>query len=262
MAAESTQAPLTTAQPKVVLHWLEKSRAQRMVWLLEECKIPYEIKTYKRVNRLAPPELKQIFPLGKSPIITIQNPGQTEPLPLAESAAVCEYFVDHFANHLAPTRWKAGQEGKVCGETESWMRYRFYMHYSEGSFLPALLLRYLVNELAGPQVPFFIRPITGLVVGKMNELFLDGNVKTNLDFIEEQLGSIPDGGQFFCGTQLTAADMMMSFPMISLTSGRQPFDAKKYPNIKAYADRIQQLESYKASIKKVEELTGEKYVVV
>ncbi|KAF2157388.1 glutathione S-transferase [Myriangium duriaei CBS 260.36] len=250
----------TEEQPKIVLHWLEKSRSQRIVWLLEECKVPYEIKTYKRVNRLAPPELKKIHPLGKSPVITIQAAGQTEPLVLAESSAISEYLIDHFAKQLVPAQWKEGQQGKVGGETESWLRYRFYMHYCEGSFMSSLLLRYLINALAGPEVPFLIRPVTRLVVGKMNEMFLDPNIKTHFDFLEQQLAS--SGGDYLCGKEITGADIMMSFPVLGVTSGSFPFDNEKYSQIKAYSERLQQLDLYKTSVQKVEELTGEKYVLL
>lgn len=124
---------------------LEQSRAQRIVWLLEECKVPYEIKTYKRINRLAPPELKKIHPMGKSPVVTVEVPGKAEPLVLAESSAICEFMAEHFATHLIPTKWQAGKEGQVGGETEAFLRYRMLMHYAEGSLMSALLLRYLIN---------------------------------------------------------------------------------------------------------------------
>lgn len=249
----------TTEQPKIILHWLEKSRSQRIVWLLEECKVPYEIKTYKRVNKLAPPELKKVHPLGKSPVVTVQAPGQAEPLVLAESSAICEYLIDHFAKHLVPSRWKDGQESKVGGETESWVRYRFYMHYAEGSLMSILLLRYIVNSLAGPEVPFFIRPVTSLVVGKVNQMFLDPSLQTNFDFLEAQLTS--SEGDYLCGKEVTGADIMMSFPLLAVTSGSFTFDNARYPQIKKYAERLQQLDGYKTSIQKVEQLTGEKYAL-
>ncbi|KAI6874690.1 hypothetical protein KC334_g18422, partial [Hortaea werneckii] len=118
-------------KPKVVLHWLEKSRSQRILWLLQECKgLDWEVKTYKRQpNMLAPPALKEVHPLGKSPVITVESPALSKPMVVAESAAICEYLCDHFAPHLVPKRYKEGKEGQVGGETEEWLRYRFYMHY-------------------------------------------------------------------------------------------------------------------------------------
>ena len=95
---------------------------------------------------------------------------------------------------------------------------------------------------------------------QMNEMFLDPNVKTHFDFLEQQLAS--SGGDYFCGKEITGADIMMSFPVLGVTSGSFPFDNEKYPKIKAYSERLQQLDLYKTSVQKVEELTGEKYVLL
>lgn len=131
-----------STQPKVILHWLEKSRSQRVVWLLQECKgLDWDVKTYKRQpNQLAPPTLKEVHPLGKSPAISVESSKLSKPLVLAESAAIIEYLCDHFAPHLVPTRYRDGEDGQVGGETESWLRYRFYMHYAEGSLMTLLML--------------------------------------------------------------------------------------------------------------------------
>lgn len=127
---------------------LEKSRSQRILWLLEELSLPYELKTYKRVNMLAPPELKEIHPLGKSPIIKIESDAvpNDKPLVLAESGYMVEYLIDHFGPQLAPNKWRNGMEGKVGGETEEWLRYRYYMHYAEGSLMSPLLMSLLFNS--------------------------------------------------------------------------------------------------------------------
>ena len=104
---------------------LNKSRSQRILWLLEECKVKYELKIYHRQpSGLAPPELKMIHPLGKSPLIAIEAEGVAKPLVLAESGLIVEYLVDHYGPHLIPKKWKEGMEGKVGGETEEWLRYR------------------------------------------------------------------------------------------------------------------------------------------
>ena len=125
---------------------LEKSRSQRILWLLEELKLDYEIKTYKRHNMLAPAELKQIHPLGKSPIITINADGMAKPLVLAESAVIVEYLIEHFGPHLAPQKWQYGKEGKVGGENEEWMRYRYFLHYPEGSLMTYMIVALLVQS--------------------------------------------------------------------------------------------------------------------
>jgi glutathione S-transferase len=90
---------------------------------------------------LAPQELKKVHPLGKSPMVTITAPGLAEPLVLAESGFLTEYLVDHFGPQLKPTQWHPGKEGQVGGETAEWLRYRYYMHYNEGSLMPPLVMQ-------------------------------------------------------------------------------------------------------------------------
>lgn len=108
-------------------------------------KAEYDIKTYKRENMLAPKELEKVHPLGKAPILTIESEATSKPLVLAESGAMIEYIVDHFGSWLAPERYQKGKEGQVGGETEEWMRYRYFMHYGEGSLMPLLVIVLLLN---------------------------------------------------------------------------------------------------------------------
>lgn len=122
---------------------LEKSRAQRVLWLLEELKLDYEVKTYKRQEKQAPPELKKVHPLGKAPILVIESDARSTPLVLAESGNMIEYLIDHYGSRLAPKKYLDGKEGQVGGETEEWLRYRYYMHYAEGSIMPYLLIMLL-----------------------------------------------------------------------------------------------------------------------
>jgi glutathione S-transferase len=107
-------------------------------------KVPYELEIYHRdkETHLAPPELKKVHALGKSPVITVTVPGSTEPVVIAESAFIVEYLLDHFSNGstLLPKRYREGQEGKVGGETQEWLRFRYFMHYAEGSLMPLMLL--------------------------------------------------------------------------------------------------------------------------
>jgi len=152
---------LATEQAKVKLYWyvralkicrwttinksrLDQSRSQRILWLLEELNVPYELEIFHRnkETRLAPPELKKVHALGKSPVITVTPPGSTESVTVAESAFIIEYLLDHFSNGstLLPKRYREGQEGKVGGETEEWLRYRYFMHYAEGSLMSLMLI--------------------------------------------------------------------------------------------------------------------------
>lgn len=113
---------------------------------MEECKVKYELKTYKRQNQLAPPELKEIHPLGKSPILTIESEATSKPLVLAESGMIIEYLIDHYGTRLVPKRYAEGKEGQVGGETEEWLRYRYLMHYAEGSLMPYLVFTIVMRS--------------------------------------------------------------------------------------------------------------------
>ncbi|CZT19906.1 related to glutathione S-transferase [Ramularia collo-cygni] len=245
------------AKPKITLHWLDQSRSQRVVWLLNECKgIDYKIDVYKRVNMLAPPELKKVHPLGKSPVISVEAPALKEPLVIAESGTLTEYLSEHFAQHLIPKRYQEGKEGVVGGETEEWLRYRFYMHYAEGSLMTLLLIGLFIDQIRNAPVPFFIKPITKTIAGRVDSMFLNENYATHFAFLNSQIASSPGGGKFLCGKDLTAADILMSFPLIR---GQEKIPAGKNPELRAYIKMLEQHEGYLASIKKIEEVTGEKY---
>jgi len=197
---------------------------------------------------------------------------------LAESAAICEYLCDHFAPHLVPTRWREGCEGKVGGETEQWLRYRFYMHYAEGSLMSLLMIAMFMGsefflrtntnpkpsqglltattDIRDSPVPFFIKPVTRGIADKVDNLYLNDNFATHFGFLESQLASSPDNGEYLCGASLTAADILMSYPIIAASD---KFDATKHPKLKAYAARIKDHEGNVGAIKKIEELTGMPY---
>nr|POF24023.1 glutathione s-transferase 1 [Quercus suber] len=256
--AETSVAP-AAVEPKVTLHWLDRSRSQRIVWLLEECKgMTYDIKLYKRgKDMLAPPSLKEIHPLGKSPVISIEAPALAKPLVIAESGTLSEYLTDYFAKDLVPTRYLPGKEGQVGGESEQYLRYRYYMHYAEGSLMTLMVLKLIVNNIKeGPEVPFFAKPITKIIGGRVESAFLNRSLKAQFDFLESQLSTSPDGGKFLCGKDLTAADMMMSFPLIA---GKAYISKTQYPKIVAYVETLEAQPGYVRSVKKIEELSGEKF---
>lgn len=186
-----------------------------------------------------------------------------KPIVIAESGAMTEYLVDHYGKgkNLEPKRWRDGMEGKVGGETEAWMRYRYYMHYAEGSLMPNLVLGLVIGTLKSTTIPFFIRPITTMVANKIFAQFLLPTAKKHLAFLNEQLAT--SGGRYLCSDELTAADILMSFPLIA-ASGRWndmgDFEGgswdKAYPKVKEYVDLLQQNEGYKRSIAKIEEVDG------
>ncbi|RMZ75200.1 hypothetical protein DV738_g5590, partial [Chaetothyriales sp. CBS 135597] len=260
-------------QPKITLHWLEVSRAHRILWLFEELGISYKVdgslypfctptldrnlKTYKRLpTKWADPALKNVHPLGKSPVVTIEVPGQVEPLVLAESGAITEYLCDYFGKDtgLVPKRYKDGQEGKIGQETETWLRYRFFMHYAEGSIMPWNVFALILEGVESAPVPFFIKPIVNTIVGRVRSAAVTPQFETHYQFIDSQLKTSPNGGQYLCGPDLTPADILMSFPLEA--GHKRSGQGDWFPSISAYLDRLHAREAYQRAVKKVEEIEG------
>ncbi|OTB04941.1 hypothetical protein M426DRAFT_320248 [Hypoxylon sp. CI-4A] len=248
-------------QPQVKLYWLEQSRAQNILWLLEELKIPYEIETFHRMsNMLAPPELKKIHPLGKSPTISITPPGSTEPIVLAESGFIAQYLSEHFGQEttMMPKRWKDGQEGKIGGETQQWLRWQYFLHFVEGSFMSTLMLAMVLGALKSPKVPFFIRPITGFVSNQIFNQLVFPNVKAQLGFLEQQLET--SGGDYLCGPELTSADVLLSFALITPKDKFETFGTWEqnpktlFPKLFAYIERLEAHPGYQRSVQKIAEI--------
>jgi glutathione S-transferase len=178
----------------ITVHHLDHSRSQRVLWLLEELDVPYDIKFYKRDRgMLAPPELRQVHPLGKSPVITDGD------VVVAESGAILEYLIErHGQGRFAPA---AG--------TPEHLRYRYWLHFAEGSAMPPLLMKLVFDRLAGPHVPFFVRPVARGIADKVKALLITPNLKRQFDFMEAELGR----SAWFAGDEFSAADIQMSFPV-------------------------------------------------
>ena len=179
----------------IVVHHLNNSRSQRVLWLLEELGLPYEVKPYQRDPKtmLAPPELRAVHPLGKSPVITDGT------LTLAESGAIVEYLADrHGQGRLAP-----------APGTPERVRYTYWMHFAEGSAMPPLLLRLIFGRIKTAPMPFFIRPVARGIADRALDSFVMPNIERNLDFMEGELA----GSEWFAGPQFSAADIQMSFPL-------------------------------------------------
>ncbi|KAM0794536.1 hypothetical protein BDR22DRAFT_875415 [Usnea florida] len=260
----------TEQNAKITLYWLDRSRSQRILWLLEELHLEYTLLTYKRQSQLAPPELKAVHPLGKSPILSVEptspttnNDESKKPLVLAESAFIIEYLVDHFGPWLAPERYAGSKEGatggEVGGETESWVRYRYYMHYAEGSLMPYLVIGIIVSAIK-TSTPFFLRPLALLLTGAIETKFLNPNLRTQWDFLESQLATSPNGGGFLCGADLTGADIMMSFPLAAAKL-KSLFTEKEHPKLCAYVEKLEAMEAYKKAVQKIVEVEG-KYEII
>ncbi|GAB7366892.1 hypothetical protein MBLNU230_g1253t2 [Neophaeotheca triangularis] len=224
----------------------------------------YEIVVFKRQpNKLAPPELKEIHPLGKSPVIKVEPPASTgaEPRIIAESGAMTEYLCEYFAPHLIPKRYREGMEGQIGGESEEWMRYRFFMHYAEGSLMSLMLISVFIDQIAASPVPFFIKPVTRGIADKVYNLYLTDNFAAHFAFLNGQLETSPQGGEYLCGKELTAADIMLSFPLMASVK-RGKIEEGANAKLRAYVKKLEEDETHVKSVKEVEEKTGEKYDVV
>ncbi|KAI1003813.1 hypothetical protein K3495_g4396 [Podosphaera aphanis] len=247
---------------KVKLYWLEQSRSQRILWLLEELKLPYEIEIFHRnpETKLAGPELKEIHPLGKSPVVTVTFPGSSQPLTIAESGFIVEYLLDHFSEGttLVPKRYKDGYEGKVGGECEEWMRYRYFLHYAEGSLMTLMMVGVICQNIRHSPVPFFIKPITNAIAGKIKSLFLGPNFATHFAFLEQQLNTSPLDGKYLCGPNLTGVDILMSFPLIAAkkNSSLTGLTEEDFPKLFAYTAMLEEEPGYKRSVGKIVEHEG------
>jgi glutathione S-transferase len=212
----------------IIVHHLNNSRSQRILWLLEELHIPYEIKRYERnkLTMLAPPELKKIHPLGKSPVITDGD------LVIAESGAITEYLVNKFGNG----RLKPADEKNA-------LRYTYWLHYAEGSAMPPLLLTLIFNKIETAPMPFFIRPIAKAISSKVRKDFIDPNIKTHFDFMEDELGK----NIWFAGNEFSAADIQMSF-VVEAANTRGIL--KERPKLQAYLKSIHARPAYKQALER------------
>ncbi|KZM20347.1 Glutathione transferase [Ascochyta rabiei] len=245
---------------KITVYWLEKSRAQRVIWLLEELKLEYDIQVFKRdKDGRAGPELKKFHPLGRSPIIGITPAGSEKEIIVTESEAILDYVCDHFGPQLVPRRYPEGQEGVLGAETESWMRHKFLMGYAEGSFLTPLLVSLITAGIRSAPVPFFLRPITNGIANKVDSSYTNPEMTNHLDFLEGYLKSSPSQGEFFCSDSLTAADIMLHFALEGAVK-RKALSEQSYPTLYKYVRRLQETASYKAAGNSVEKASGEKYV--
>ncbi|KAF2469859.1 glutathione transferase [Lindgomyces ingoldianus] len=244
---------------KITVYWLEKSRAQRIIWLLEELKVDYELKVFRRgKDFLAPPELKEVHTLGKSPVVGIQAAGAEKPVILAESGTIVEYLTEHFGSWMIPKRYPDGKEGVIGAETEEWLRYRYLMHYVEGSLMTILLLALVTQNIRNAPVPFFLKPITRGIANKIDGSFVNPELKNHMTFLEEYLATCPNNGEFWCGSTLTGADFMMTFALEG-ANVRAEMETK-YPKLYNYFRMIQARDAYKRAGEKVSEASGDKYI--
>ena len=218
----------------IVVHHLNNSRSQRVLWLLEELGVPYEIKRYQRDAKtmLAPPELRAVHPLGKSPVLTDGK------LTLAESGAIVEYLVEMYGN--------AGSCATLSPAhgTPDYLRYCYWLHYAEGSLMPPLLLKLVFDKIEKYPMPFFVKPIAKAISSKAKSSFIMPQINTHLDYLEAELGK----SVWFVGDEFSAADVQMSFP-IETASARGGLDASR-PRLMDYLQRIHARPAYQRAIER------------
>jgi glutathione S-transferase len=201
----------------IIVHHLENSRSQRILWMLEELGLPYEIKRYERDRKtmLAPPELKRVHPLGKSPVIEDSDDGRI----VAETGAIVEYLVEKADGRLG-----------APAHRDDALRYRFWLHYAEGSLMPPLLLKLVLSRV----------PLMGKAAVKRIQPMID----VHLDYVESELAQRP----WFAGDEITAADVMMSFPLEAARS-RAGLDASRPATI-AWLAKVHARPAYQAALAK------------
>jgi len=214
----------------IVVHHLNNSRSQRVLWLLEELGVPYEIQRYQRDTQtmLAPPELKKVHPLGKSPVIT--DGGRT----IAESGLILEYLVERYGD---------GKLAPPPGSEEHY-RYRYWMHYAEGSAMPPLLLKLVFDRIEDGPVPFFIRPIARAISRQVKQSFITPQLQLHLDYLEGELGR----SEWFVGDEFTAADIQLSFPL-EAAALRGGLD-KSRPRLYGFLQKIHSRPAYRRALER------------
>ena len=210
----------------LTVHHLNNSRSQRVLWLLEELGVPYEIQRYERdpETMLAPPSLRKVHPLGKSPVVT---DGRAT---LAESGAIIEYLVETYG------------EGRLAPEagTPAFRRYRYWLHYAEGSLMPPLLLKLVFDQVE--KAPLLVRPVAKAISATVKRRFITPNLTQHLDFLEAELASSP----WFAGRSFSAADVQMSFP-VEAAAARAGLDESR-PKLMDWLRRIHARPAYQRAI--------------
>ncbi|MEH2446510.1 MAG: glutathione S-transferase [Nostoc sp.] len=217
MSKSSYQPHYQKVAIMIVVHHLNNSRSQRVLWLLEELGIEYEIKFYERDQKtmLAPTSLREVHPLGKSPVITDAD------LTVAESGAIIEYIVDRYGNgRLVPP-----------SGTPEHLRYTYWLHYAEGSAMPPLVMNLVFNNF-------------GIKDSSVNDEFIAPQIKLHFDYIEGELNK----STWFVGEEFTAADIQMSFPLEIVAMQAELISSRL--KIKQFVERIHARPAYERALER------------
>ncbi|OWW18650.1 glutathione S-transferase [Noviherbaspirillum denitrificans] len=214
----------------IIVHHLNNSRSQRVLWLLEELGLEYDIKRYERDPKtmLAPASLREVHPLGKSPVITDGG------LTIAESGAIIEYLVERYGNgRLAPEHGSAER-----------LRYTYWLHYAEGSAMPPLLLKLVFDRIENGPLPFIVKPVARAIAKRAKRSFIEPQIERHLDYLESEIGR----NKWFAGNTFSAADIQMSFPL-EAAAARGGLNATR-PKLMDFLDRIRQRPAYKRALER------------
>lgn len=212
----------------ITVHHLNNSRSQRILWMLEELGVPYDVQRYEREPSMqAPAALRAIHPLGKSPVIT--DGDKT----LAESGSILEYLVEAYGK---------GRLKPAAGTAER-INYTYFLHYAEGSLMPLLFMK-LVFARMPDRLPLLMKPVGRAISEGANKQLLDPQIGTHFMFLESELGK----REWFAGPEFTAADIQMSFPL-EAAAARAPV-VKQMPKISAWLDRIHARPAYQRAVEK------------
>jgi glutathione S-transferase len=214
----------------ITVHHLENSRSQRVLWLLEELGLPYDIVQYKRdpKTELAPDTLREVHPLGKSPVLTEGK------VTVAESGAIIDYLIERHGNgRLVP-----------AANSPDMLRYRYWLHFAEGSAMPPLLMVLVFDRIRSAPMPFFVKPIARGIADKVMSSFVTPNLERQLDFMEAELRR----SAWFAGNEFTAADVQMSFPL-EAAAQRAGLNSSR-PKLMAYLGRIHARPAYRKALER------------
>ncbi len=219
----------------ITLHHLDNSRSQRILWMLEELGLKYEVQYHKRnlKTKLAPPSLRAVHPLGKAPVLVDGD------LTLVESGAILEYLVEKYG---------AGKFKPAAGTSE-YLRYVFWMHFAEGTAMTPLLLSLILKKILDPPIPLplpaklLMAPIVKGISGQVSKLLITPNLKAHQDYMEAELNK----SMWFAGNEFTAADVQMSF-VVEASAARGDVNSATRPKMMAFLERIQARPEYKKAL--------------
>ena len=214
----------------ITVHHLNNSRSQRILWLMEELGLDYEIERYERdkTTMRAPASLRAIHPLGKSPVVT------DGALTVAESGAIIEYLVE---------RYGKGRLIPAAGTPEK-LRYTYWLHFAEGTAMSPLLMKLVFNRDESGPMPFFVRPIAKKISAAVKDSFIEPEIKQQLNYMEAEIAKTG----WFAGSEFSAADIQMSFPL-EVAASRGGLDAK-LPKLMDFLKRIHARPAYQRALKR------------